>query len=355
MRTSRRPQEPLDPGDFDLLLPRLPRQVETALPQARQDLLEEALWAEACRTAPSTPSALRSRARRTAWIALPAAAAVIVAAVVVAPGGSGASGTSGTDTRLPKTGARLEPGTPKGLSATVDRISLAAARLPALEPRQDQYIYVESKVTGGWVDRAGGKEKLVVSPLHSRQVWRSPDGLRSFVHEPDHKFMDKNGEDLDLDPSQSREVTDRSSYNSVKALPTDPDALLARLYGAGRMGDPQADWTAFGEVGQLLEEQIATPEISAALFKAAAKIPGVTLMDRAADATGRPGIAITHTGPDSRQEWIFDRSTYQYLGQREVLIRPYRGLEPGAVTYETVVVKRAVVDAKKELPDGGTL
>ncbi|MGW1077185.1 CU044_5270 family protein [Streptomyces sp. NPDC002537] len=350
MRMSRRPQEALEPGDFDLLLP---RQVETVMPEARQDLLEEALWAEARRTAPTAPSAPRSRARRTAWIALPAAAAVIAGAVIVAPDGSGASGTSGADTRLPKAGAKLESGTAKGLSATVDRIALAAARQPALEPRQDQYIYVESKVTGGWVDRVGGQEKLVVTPLHSRQVWHSPDGLRSFLYEPGHEFMDKNGEDLDLDPA--REVTDWGSYNGVNALPTDPDALLKRLYRSGRTGDPQADWTAFGEIGQLLEEQIATPEIGAALFKAAARIPGVALVDKAVDATGRTGVAITHTGPGSRQEWIFDRNTYEYLGQREVLVRPYRGLEPGTVTRETVVIKRAVVDAKKELPDGRTL
>ncbi|GHG79091.1 hypothetical protein GCM10018779_59670 [Streptomyces griseocarneus] len=347
MRISRRPQAPLDLGDFDLLLP---RQVETVLPEARQDLLEEALWAEAHRTAPCAP---RSRARRTAWIALPAAAAVMAGAVIVAPDGSGTSGTSGTDTRPPKADAKLEPGTTIGLSATVDRISLAAARQPALEPRQDQYIYVESKVRGGRVDRAGGKEKLVVTPLRSRQVWHSPDGLKSFIYEPGHEFMDKNGEDLDLDSAD--EVTDRGSYNSVKSLPTDPDALLKRLYRWGRMGDPQADWTAFGEIGQLLEEQIATPRISAALFKAAAKIPGVTLVDKAVDATGRTGVAITHTGPNSRQEWIFDRNTYEYLGQRDVLVKPYRGLEPGAVTSETVVIKRAVVNAKKELPDGTTL
>ncbi|MFI9306613.1 hypothetical protein [Streptomyces triculaminicus] len=111
----------------------------------------------------------------------------------------------GADARPPKAGAELESGAVTGLSATVDRISLAAARQPALEPRQDQYVYVESKVTGGWVDRTGGKEKLVVTPLHSRQVWHSPDGLKGFVYEPGHVFMDKNGEDLDLDPA--RETT----------------------------------------------------------------------------------------------------------------------------------------------------
>ncbi|MGI5531079.1 CU044_5270 family protein [Streptomyces syringium] len=344
MRISRRTQEPLDLRDFDLLLP---RQAETALPKARQDLLEEALWAEARRTAPCAP---RSRAHRTAWIALPAAAAVVAGAVLVAPDGSGASGT---DTRPPKAGAKLEPGTTGGLSTTVDRISLVAARQPALEPRQDQYIYVESKVRGGRVDRAGGKEKLVVTPLRSRQVWHSPDGLKNFVYEPGHEFMDKNGEDLDLD--RPDDVTDRGSYNSVKALPTDPDALLKRLYRWGRVGDPQADRTAFEEIGQLLEEQIAAPDISAALFKAAAKIPGVKLVDNVVDATGRTAVAITHTGPVSRQEWIFDRNTYGYLGQRDVLVKPYRGLEPGAITHETVVIKRAVVNAKKELPDGTTL
>ncbi|WP_199843788.1 CU044_5270 family protein [Streptomyces albireticuli] len=177
------------------------------------------------RGTPHRPRAPRSRARRTAWIALPAAAAVIAGAVIVAPD---SSGTSGTDTSPPRAGAKPAPGTAKGLSATVDRISLAAAQRPALEPRQDQYIYVESKVRGGSVDRAGGKEKLVVTPLRSRQVWHSPDGLKGFIYEPGHEFMDKNGEDLDLD--RPDDVTERGSYNSVKKLPTDPDVLLKRLY-----------------------------------------------------------------------------------------------------------------------------
>ncbi|MEU2869523.1 CU044_5270 family protein [Streptomyces olivoreticuli] len=338
MRTSRRSQEPLELGDFDLLLP---QPVDTALPEARQNLLEESLMAEARRSAP------RSRARRTAWVALPVAAAVIGGAVIFTPDGPDA------DPRPPKATVKPAPGTTKGLAATVDRISLAAARQPALEPRQDQYIYVESKVTGGHVDRSSGKEKLVVNPLHSRQVWHSPDGLKNFIYEPGHEFMDKNGEDLDRDPAH--EVTDWGSYNSVKALPVDPETLLKRLYRGGKSGDAQDDWTAFGEIGQLLDEQIAPPEISAALFKAAAKIPGVTLVDKATDATGRTGVAITHTYRNSRQEWIFDRNTYEYLGQREVLVEPYRGLEPGAVTSESVVVKRAVVNAKKELPGGGTI
>ncbi|WKK27480.1 CU044_5270 family protein [Streptomyces olivoreticuli] len=138
-------------------------------------------------------------------------------------------------------------------------------------------------------------------------------------------------------------------------LPTDPDALLKRLYRGGKPGDAQDDWSAFGEIGQLLDEQIAPPEISAALFKAAAEIPGVALVDKATDATGRTGVAITHTYRNSRQEWIFDADTYEYLGRREVLVEPYRGLKPGAVTTESVVVKRAVVSAKKELPGGGTI
>ncbi|ARZ66366.1 hypothetical protein SMD11_0700 [Streptomyces albireticuli] len=57
MRTSRRPQGSLNLGDFDLLLP---RQDETSLSQARQDLLEEALWAEAHRTAPARRAPVRA-------------------------------------------------------------------------------------------------------------------------------------------------------------------------------------------------------------------------------------------------------------------------------------------------------
>ncbi|MEU5426666.1 CU044_5270 family protein [Streptomyces olivoreticuli] len=339
--------ESLDHAEFDLLLP---APGDPALPADRHTLLKEHLMDEITRTA---PAAARPRLRRTAWIALPVAATLVASAMAISQWGPGADAHDGVRaggaTAEPEV-LRLEPGTTEGLPAAVERISLAAAKQPALEPRADQFIYVESKVSFLRGENNNGKEKNWITPIHQRQIWKSPDGTKGFLYEPGHGLIDKKGEDLD--DGEHGTGDHRHSYNSLKALPTDPDALLKRLYQGGKPGDHDADWMAFKEIGQLLQEQIAPPSTSAALYKAAARIPGVTLVDRTVDAAGRPGIAIAFTIGDSRKEWVFDKNTYDYLGQREVLLKAAYGMEPGTVTGQTTVVRRAVVDAKKELPDG---
>ena len=71
-----------------------------------------------------------------------------------------------------------------------------------------------------------------------------------------------------------------------------------------------------------------TPELTSALYRAAAKIPGVMLVDDATDAAGRHGVAIAR--PDetrgARSEWIFDRKTFAYLGERTVQMRDVDGV-----------------------------
>lgn len=84
--------------------------------------------------------------------------------------------------------------------------------------------------------------------------------------------MEPNGTDLDHGPGVSGDT--RHSYDSMRALPTDPDALLKRLYQGGKRGNPDDDWMAFKEINSLLSEQIAPSATSAALYKVAARIPG---------------------------------------------------------------------------------
>lgn len=53
---------------------------------------------------------------------------------------------------------------------------------------------------------------------------------------------------------------------------------------------------AFITIGDLLRNTIAPPRVAAALYRAAALIPGVTLIPDATDAIGRPGVAVGHRG-----------------------------------------------------------
>ncbi|ARZ70293.1 hypothetical protein SMD11_4699 [Streptomyces albireticuli] len=360
-RTPGRRHEPIGHTEFDLLLP---APADPALSPGRHAQLKEHLMdeiltsrAEAASGTAGAPRPPR-RLRRAAWIALPVAATLAVGALAVGPWDLGGSKDDGVQALTgphpePPT-VTLEPGSTKNLAAAVDHISLAAARQPVLEPRKDQYVYIESQVSFRRSLKAGGKEESWVDPLHKRQIWMSPDGTKGWLYEPGDSFGEKKGQDLDDGPH--RDSSHRHSYDAMKALPTDPDALLAKLYPeGGKMGDPEADWDAFKESGSMLHEQLAPPETSAALYKAAARIPGVTLVENTTDAKGRPGIAVAFVRGDSRFEWIFDKSTYAYLGQREVLLKETDGMKPGTVVGQTSVVTRAVVDAEKELPGGEKL
>ncbi|MEU3753340.1 sigma factor-like helix-turn-helix DNA-binding protein [Streptomyces olivoreticuli] len=55
-----------------------------------------------------------------------------------------------------------------------------------------------------------------------------------------------------------------SYAEAAEALPTDPGVLLKRLRRGGKSGDAQDDWSAFGEIGQLLDEQMAARSIRVA-------------------------------------------------------------------------------------------
>ena len=75
------------------------------------------------------------------------------------------------------------------------------------------------------------------------------------------------------------------SYRLLQSLPTDPHALLNLIYKATKGAGQSPDQEAFTTIGDLLRESIAPPDVSAALFRAAALIPGVSVIHHGADAT----------------------------------------------------------------------
>jgi Sigma-70 region 2 len=84
--------------------------------------------------------------------------------------------------------------------------------------------------------------------------------------------------------------------------------------------------------------------------RAAARIPGITVVDDATDALGRHGIAIARTDGLSRTEWIFDRTGLQFLGERSVLTEAMGPVPAGTVTASTAIVARAIVDRAGQEP-----
>ncbi|MCW7947483.1 hypothetical protein AAW14_37635 [Streptomyces hygroscopicus] len=299
---------------------------------------------EILRTAPAPAVAASRRPRRALLIGVPVTAAALAGVFAFTMLGSSQGGTAAaTPPPVEAPVVRIEPGSTAQLASTVQSIAAAALARKTPEPGPGQYIYIKSEVSYLSVSHTDtNPSKAWVQPLHIRESWESPDGHKGWLDEPG--YQPRGGVDLDSD------VT-RGSYNETKTLPTDPAALLKKIY-AGTNGESDRDQQAFTAIGDILIEQLAPARTSAALYRAAAKIPGVVVVDHAKDAAGRDGIALARVDQQSgaRTEWIFDRQTYAYLGSRGVQVKQVDDIQPGTVIERTAVLQRAVVDAEKQRP-----
>ncbi|MFF9977961.1 CU044_5270 family protein [Streptomyces erythrochromogenes] len=246
----------------------------------------------------------------------------------------------------------------KGTPQLLDRISLAAASVgDGSKVRADQFIYIGSKTANTYVKSVGDKNTLVSEELHMRHQWNSPDGLDGWLIEPGNtgpKGMTLAGKNEKGETPTP--YLNAPSYDYLAGLPTDPDVLLKKIYEETRGMGRGPDQEAFTTIGDLLRSSYPPAELTVALYKAAAKIPGVVVVDDAVDAAGRQGLAVARLDEQSgqREEWIFDRQTLAYLGERTVQVRGEAGegglIKPGTVVFTTAVMTRAVVDRMKEIP-----
>ncbi|UUU23723.1 CU044_5270 family protein [Streptomyces sp. DSM 40750] len=288
--------------------------------------------------------------------ALAAALAGVVVAGVVASGGSGVK-DEGVATG-PALTTTVGTATSKGVPQLLDRIALAAAEggQPAVGP--GQYIYIESRTATTFLKTVDDKTTLASDELHTRQVWESPDGTKGWLIDPAVNDSPE-GETLSLPDEQGNTPEanlNAPSYDYLAELTTDPDTLLAKIYketeGQGNTPDQQA----FATIGDLLNESYPPAELYSALFKTAAKIPGVVVVDDAVDAVGRHGVAVARLDETSgqREEWIFDKKTHVFLGERIVQVNENSGedalIKPGTVVYTSAIINRAIVDGIKQTP-----
>jgi len=135
-----------------------------------------------------------------------------------------------------------------------------------------------------------------------------------------------------------------ATYRLLQSLPTDPHALLAMIYNAGRGYGPSPDQEAFVTIGDMLRDKIAPPKVAAALYRAAALIPGVTLVHNATDAIGRQGVAVARTAGGIRTELIFSETTLKLIGERATFVRT--GISGDA----TAIIRQAFVYHLGQVP-----
>ena len=130
------------------------------------------------------------------------------------------------------------------------------------------------------------------------------------------------------------------------ALPRDPAELLRTIHELNGTSGPSRDGQALEWITNALERGTAPAEVRAALYRAAALIPGVTITEEQATLNGTVGIAIGRREPTSDVQYdiIIDPDTGQYIGEREVTLSAYASFPAGTTTSWTAVTT-TVVDA----------
>lgn len=241
----------------------------------------------------------------------------------------------------------------------------AVRQVPDLSARPDQFVYVESATAYSVTSGATGTTRIEPK---QRRVWLSGDGTGDGLLR-ERRADDDEWSELSLPGCRDgRETPIMSEAKQAEAepngaaptgckpvpaylgdLPTDVDAMYRYLYDNSQ-GDNPRDVQAFVTVGDLIRENYVRPQAMAAMFDAAARIPGVTVIRDVADAAGRHGVAVAQVWQGGRAELIFDATTYRYLGERTVAVKDGNGWHKGDVTGSAAQLRIAIVDRAGELP-----
>ena len=260
--------------------------------------------------APPASSGSRRRRRTRAWglRGVLVAAALAIAVVVVWPFGSGGG-----------------PSVSPALAATLNRLAQIAAGGRSLVPHRGQYLYVASASSQEADAIANGKECVTYAP-ERRQVWIGADGsglLRetvgtaTFTSAADRSLCQAMPTGAISQPGTSNlwfapRCFSIGPNNNVNALSTDPRKLLVQMRRAD--GGPRSAGEDFVHVGDFLRETDARPQLRAALYRAAALIPGVQLLGPVRDHLGRSGLGVAYRN----HELIFNPRTAALMAEQTI-------------------------------------
>ncbi|MGI5205095.1 CU044_5270 family protein [Spirillospora sp. CA-108201] len=291
-----------------------------------------------------------ARARR-GWIGLAAGlAAAAATAGVIAVDAGGEPGAPPVVHTMPVASVQV-------LKQAADH----AARSPELHPRSGQFLVFDSE-TMETVDSGSGGKVTRYLDRQERKIWLPVDGdathgvLRFKTLEPKpypgwpippeaRKDVGRTSTSKAADTDDRAEHL-RNDYAYLSRLPADPAKMYEHLY-IGLGTGPEADATAWQNVGGMLTEAYMPRAQRAALFRAAASIHGVKTVGHAVDAAGRKGVAVTleAAGSDVREEYVFDEKTYEFLGHRSVVTNAEQAKAPvGSVLTNSAQLKVSIAD-----------
>ncbi|ULR52667.1 CU044_5270 family protein [Streptomyces deccanensis] len=348
----------------------VPAAVERDLPPGRHRVLREQLMRE-IENDGETP-AVRPRTalwRRPAFVGPAVAAALTVAVVVGAAVTQQAAGP-------PTTHADSSDGRSRGEATRSDesaadllaQVAKAAEKRSRPEVRDDQFVYTERNDYHWKMDPEKTDmpcpRTLEAYPYGVREFWSSVDGQHNGLQ----RERGTDGEVVEMSLGKQLPVKNGVTFfrEVEDELPTDADGMYRYLYGLKgderASGAKSADRKAFAKASTLLAEQLLPPKVEAALYRAVARIPGLTVYEGSVDAAGRTGVSVGLAGdwPEyrghgpTRHELLFDTRTLAFLAADTVKLDPPAdscdSLDAGDLVSSVAVLKRTVVDRVSERP-----
>jgi hypothetical protein len=287
--------------------------------------------------ASTPPTPARPRRRGPVRLLAPAAAvaAASVAAVLLVPGGGGRSVESAA-------------------AAALERIAdVARAQPPTLPPGDRRFLYfrLESK---GFL--AMDHFRYLLEFRSTQESWvgernglvRNVGEAPTFAAPEDRRAWEAAGR-----PKLPEAYEDESPTNSPierLRIPTDPDALLDYLRARAARNDEDNEWIFATMITDYLREWGVTPDQRAALYEAAAMLPGVELLGKRTDPAGREGTGFAMDNPREhmRNTLIVDPDTAELLAQVSETL-PGGPIRAG-MTSTTVFHSPVLVESAGELP-----
>ncbi|MEU6415114.1 CU044_5270 family protein [Microbispora sp. NPDC046933] len=271
------------------------------------------------------PRTWRTRIPRTGLkIALAGGvAAALTAGVLVAeirPDGSDSRGVAGLPAAPPANAREL-----------LERAARTAAAEPEPRPRPGQYVHLTMRTVTYWSMEGAGMQVTGTEerwlPAGGTGPWLRRERQISAAPAPGIPLPSRPPQ-LQREPEDT--LTETPACPSGDAVAASRMALwpLDEAWLRRRVETEAAKATAvpehlrtWGAVGNLIRDSVFRPSLTAALFRIAARIDGITMVPDAVDAAGRHGIGVTIEEDYTRTELIFDKSTYRYLGERTVATR----------------------------------
>ena len=100
-------------------------------------------------------------------------------------------------------------------------------------------------------------------------------------------------------------------------------------------------------IADTLRSGVIPADLRAALYQAAALVPGVTVVDRESTLDGKTGISLgmeAHYYP-ARKEITIDPETGLVIAEREILLEDSQGIPAGTASAWTAVTTSVVDEA----------